>query len=75
MLKQASLVVRRSYLVVRPFGECDLKRDTKYTARDTVLFEIRFTGVESDAKTKLGRRRVLTRQGWAGEKPAFSVSC
>ena len=68
MLKQASLVVRRSYLVVRPFGECDLKRDT-------VLFEIRFTGVESDAKTKLGRRRVLTRQGWAGEKPAFSVSC
>jgi hypothetical protein len=39
LFKKAVLFVRRLYLVVRPFGESDLKRDTKYASR--------FTGVES----------------------------
>ena len=39
LFKKAALFARRLYLVVRPFGESDLKRDTKYASR--------FTGVES----------------------------
>jgi hypothetical protein len=41
--REASFLTRISYLVVRPFGGSDLKRDTKYASRDTVIFEIRFT--------------------------------